>query len=513
MFDKEPRRGFPIGLKSVAVYLRKSREDRDAEQKAAAHGGEYDTLARHRTTLLDLAKQQNYIISHVYAEVVSGESISGRPMMTELLTEVQKGTYTSVMCMDIDRLGRGDMRDQGQILATFKESQTLIITPDKVYDLEDEMDEEMTEFKAFFSRKEYKIIRKRLERGRHQSIQQGKFIYPRTPYGYIRGDESVLQIHPEQAKIVHLIFQWYLAGFGPTMIANRLSTLGVPSPLGKSNWWPEQIVFMLRNPIYQGQIRHGHQQRHRLRKKPTEIYNGMHEGIIPPVDFERVQSKIGKPTAPGPKRPKNPLRGLVICAFCGKPYQFLPVTNRPEHRLHCDTPACGGGSLSITSLEDAILEQLQQQYDQLNVEPTEVDTDRSAVDVIDMQIEQAQKELSQLDTQRRNAFDLLERQVYTVEIFAERQKDLGDRIAEISALLLTLETEKEHQIKMLDQRLDWLPALVNVLDLYRDTEGPYEKNELLRQILDRAVLRKEKSSRAFELDLYLRMPARGDRLA
>ncbi len=512
MFEKEPRRGYPIGLSHVAVYLRKSREDRDAEQKDTARGGEYDTLARHRTALLDLAQQQNYTIQRIYAEVVSGESISGRPMMTELLSEVQKGAFSSVMCMDIDRLGRGDMRDQGNILATFKESQTLIITPDKVYDLDDEMDEEMTEFKAFFSRKEYKIIRKRLERGRHQSIQQGKFIYPRTPYGYTRGEESVLQIHLEQAKIVHLIFSWYLAGFGPTMIANRLSTLGIPSPLGKS-WWPEQIVFMLRNPIYQGQIRHGHQQRHRLRKKPTEIYNGMHEGIISPDDFERVQGKIGKPTAPGPKRPKNPLRGLVMCAFCGKPYQYLPVSNRPDHRVHCDTPSCTGGSLNISSLEEAILEQLQQQYVQLNVKPPEVEAECSGVDAFDLQIEQAQKELSQLDNQRRNAFDLLERQVYTVEIFEERQRVLGDRMAKLSSLLSTLLDEKENQRKMHDQKLDWLPSLVNVLDLYRDTEGPNEKNELLRQILDRAVLRKEKSARAFELDLYLRMPARSDRLA
>ena len=54
--------------------------------------------------------------------------------------------------MDLDRLGRGDMKDQGIILETFKESKTKIITPRKTYDLTDEFDEEYSEFEAFMAR-------------------------------------------------------------------------------------------------------------------------------------------------------------------------------------------------------------------------------------------------------------------------------------------------------------------------------------------------------------------------
>ena len=54
--------------------------------------------------------------------------------MIELLSEVEKGMYDAVLVMDIDRLGRGNMQDQGLILSTFKKSNTKIITPRKVYD-------------------------------------------------------------------------------------------------------------------------------------------------------------------------------------------------------------------------------------------------------------------------------------------------------------------------------------------------------------------------------------------
>ncbi len=42
-----------------------------------------------------------------------------------------EGRYDAVLCMDLDRLSRGRMKDQGSILDTFRESDTLIITPEK----------------------------------------------------------------------------------------------------------------------------------------------------------------------------------------------------------------------------------------------------------------------------------------------------------------------------------------------------------------------------------------------
>ena len=75
------------------------------------------------------------------------------------------------------------MKDQGIILDTFRESDTLIITPEKVYDLSDDIDEEYAELKTFMSRREYKIINKRLQRGLRQSIP-GRVLRGQRPYGY-----------------------------------------------------------------------------------------------------------------------------------------------------------------------------------------------------------------------------------------------------------------------------------------------------------------------------------------
>ena len=126
----------PLNLSDLdaAVYLRKSR----MEEGLATD----EVLAKHQKTLYDYAAAHCIHILAEYPEVVSGESLYARPQMLRLLQDVEDGKYDAVMCMDLDRLSRGRMKDQGIILDAFRDSNTLIITPEKIYNLSDEIDEE-----------------------------------------------------------------------------------------------------------------------------------------------------------------------------------------------------------------------------------------------------------------------------------------------------------------------------------------------------------------------------------
>ena len=106
------------------LYLRKSRADSEAEAL-----GEGETLARHEKALLDLAKKLNLNITAIYREIVSGETIAARPVMQQLLQEVEQGIWDGVLVMEVERLARGDTIDQGIVAQTFKFSDTKIITP------------------------------------------------------------------------------------------------------------------------------------------------------------------------------------------------------------------------------------------------------------------------------------------------------------------------------------------------------------------------------------------------
>lgn len=164
-------------MENYAMYLRKSRADIEAE----IHG-EGETLARHEKMLRDLAMGMKIKIDKIYREIVSGESISDRPVMQELLQDVENRKWTGILVVEVERLARGDTMDQGRVAKSFKYSGTKIITPIKIYNPEDEYDEEYFEFGLFMSRREYKVINRRLQNGRLSSVGEGKYVGNIPPF-------------------------------------------------------------------------------------------------------------------------------------------------------------------------------------------------------------------------------------------------------------------------------------------------------------------------------------------
>ena len=202
---------------NVAMYLRKSRSEDTTDTVE-------QTLQRHKEILSQFALQNHLIIDRVYEEVYTGDSLYSRPEMLRLLSDIEQGEYEAVLCMDIDRLGRGGMSEQGMILDTFKYNNTKIITPRKIYDLNDELDEEYTEFETFLARRELKMIKRRLHRGIQKTIQDGGYI-ANAPYGYektVVNKQPTLKIVEAEAAFVRMIFDLYVnQGVGCTIIADQ----------------------------------------------------------------------------------------------------------------------------------------------------------------------------------------------------------------------------------------------------------------------------------------------------
>ena len=199
---------------AYCMYLRKSRADKDYENSSTEA-----ILNRHEKALLELAQNNNYKISQIFREVVSGETLSQRPEMQKLLAQVENNMYDGVLVMEVERLARGNSVDQGIIAQAFKYSNTLIITPTKVYDPQNEFDEEYFEFGLFMSRREYKTINRRLNAGRLASCKEGKFVGSITPYGYSKEklkNQKGYKLVPdlEESKVLKLIFELYTNSMG-----------------------------------------------------------------------------------------------------------------------------------------------------------------------------------------------------------------------------------------------------------------------------------------------------------
>lgn len=171
-------------MDKYVIYLRKSRADVEAEKL-----GEGETLARHKKILTELAARKGLYIEKIYEEIVSGETIEARPEIQKMIKECYEGRYKGIIIVEVTRLSRGNQGDAQTILDCLKYSNrnngVLVITPTKTYDVaHSQEDEEYMEFELFMSRREYKMIQKRMERGRKQAVVEGNFMGSYRPYGY-----------------------------------------------------------------------------------------------------------------------------------------------------------------------------------------------------------------------------------------------------------------------------------------------------------------------------------------
>ena len=106
--------------------------------------------------------------------------------MQRLLVDVTSGKYDGIVCIELERLSRGSQVDQAEILEVFKKTGTKIYTLNKTYDFstDNEIDEEFFEFGLFMSRREYKVICRRLSRGRSAALLEGYYTGSVLPYGF-----------------------------------------------------------------------------------------------------------------------------------------------------------------------------------------------------------------------------------------------------------------------------------------------------------------------------------------
>ena len=513
---------------TYAIYLRKSREDIESEKY-----GEGETLARHEKILTTLALTRNLTIGKIYREVVSGETISERKEMQKLLKDVENEKWTGVLVVEVERLARGDTADQGRVSKAFKYSHTKIITPVKTYDPDNEFDEEYFEFGLFMSRREYKTINRRLQRGREISVSEGKFVGNIAPFGYDRvklNDSKgyTLSINQDEAPIVKEIFRLYTFENNTiNSVARQLNDMNL-KPRISDEWTISSVKDILSNPTYIGKIvwnrrkqkkktKNGHLIISRPRNQEYLIYDGLHEPIIDIKTWEIVQDKR-KQNTPKVKHSnivQNPLVGLVFCEKCGKPMQRRPYTKTDKPAtLMCSNSKCDNVSSKLYIVENKIIESLKIWLDNYKVDydiKNNPNTDNNKI--IEQSISATKKELEKENAKLNKIYDFLENGIYSKDEFINRSKSIKDKIQNLENKLNEytelLAKNKETQ----QQKETIIPKLENVIDLYYKLESAEDKNILLKSILAKVTylktekaIKKESDPTNFELHIYPKIP-------
>ncbi|MCM1523441.1 MAG: recombinase family protein [Ruminococcus sp.] len=480
------------------IYLRKSRADAEAEAR-----GEGETLARHEAQLIELAKKKSLTVGGIYREIVSGDTIAARPQMQKLIGEVSAGAWEGVIVMEIERLARGDTIDQGIVAQTFTYSGTKIITPSKTYDPRSEADQEYFEFSLFMSRREYKTINRRMQAGRIASLKEGNYIATFAPYGYkkIRDYEKrsfTLEIVPEEAELIRLMFEKSAGNYGFAKIAAMLNDMGVKPKRGMQ-WTASGVQGIVTNPVYCGKMRWNWRKQKKQvvdgrvvvsRPKSSDeecmIIQGNHPPIITEEQFRLSQNVIlsrKNPHTSFTKPLQNPFAHLLYCGLCDHAMVRRPYPDR-EAAMLCVYSACPCKSSDISQIELLIMTALNDGYNKYMAMAKNGDNSESQNEnelaVLNAEIKKAEKQQSKL-------YDLLEQEIYTPEVFTERNAILTDKLTKLKERLQQLDRKKPMKLTPLEAAL----AIKNVIDGYGDCKNAPEKNELLKTVCERITYVKQ----------------------
>ena len=480
---------------SYAIHLRKSRADLEAEAR-----GEGESLARHRARLLAFAERAGLPIVAEYSEIISGDRLSDRPEMQRLLSDVAGGRYDGVLTVEVSRLTRGDLMDQARIMQTFKYSGTKIITPEHTYDLSEDWDEDVLQSDLMMARREYKYIKRRMQRGRQASASEGLW-QGRVPYGYQQvkvrpGKGFTLQPDPDQAPIVRMIFDMYAKDrVGCSTIAKHLNDLGLRTNLGKP-WTDSSVLCISKNPVYAGYVTWGKRtsvtrlspdgslSTSRVANSAPILALGKHPPLIDQSTFDvaqaiRASHDLTRCHVNTPVR--NPLAGLVYCSVCGKSMVRKDNGYARGSRydmLKCKTPGCPTTATALSLVEESILSTLSDWALIGSGSPSSPSQNPHAE-----QIAAIQSNLDRLRQQRTRIFSAYEEGVYDSTVFVSRRAEKDREIADAESALHALQTSSEPTDDEII-RANY-PRIQNVLESYHTTSDPQQRNLLLKSVFTR----------------------------
>ena len=501
-----------------AIYLRKSREDLKAEAR-----GEGETLARHRKILTDYAARRGLFVEVIFEEIVSGETIADRPQIQKLISDCYAGKYKGILVKEVSRLSRGNQGDAQTILDCLKfgnhNTGVIVHTPTRVYDVAHSPDdEEYMEFELFMSRREYKMITKRLQDGRKQAVAEGQYIGSKRPYGYdiIEKDNArTLKPIPAEVPIVEKIFKWKVYDkMAAGAIARKLTAQGVPTCNGLPEWSRETVKQILKNPIYRGRVRwnarmtvksmeDGELVTKRPKMQETEHYmeyDGLHDAIIPDDLFFAAQEGYYSDKTKASYTLQNIFAGLLVCQKCGLTMVHYGRKSSPGARrriYHKPSQMCKVKSAFYSDIVEAFVYGLKQYIEDFEVMiDNKPDVDESEVEE---QIRALEAEKRKTERILAKIFDDYENELYTPNEFVSRKAKHNERLDAISKEIRELERaipdREEYQEKVV--------TLHNAIDMILDENIPSKiKNEFLKEFVDRVEFSRENGEQ-FTLDIFL----------
>lgn len=269
-----------------------------------------------------------------YVGVYADEALSGtkdtRAEFQRLLSDCRSGKIDLIITKSISRFARNTVT----MLETIRELKGLNIDvffeKENIHSISGD-GELMLTILASFAQAESHSVSENCKWRIRKRFAEGELVNLRFLYG-----DSIkvgqIEIDPDQAGIVRMIFDDYTSGMGCSLIAKKLRNMGMPRPRG-GTWNSERVAEIIKNEKYAGNalLQKKYVEDH-LTKTVVRNYGmlpkyyaeGTHTAIIDEATFRKAQEIMAKnrELSARKKDPRQyPFTSKIVCGKCGKKYK------------------------------------------------------------------------------------------------------------------------------------------------------------------------------------------------
>jgi len=280
----------------------------------------------------------------------SGSTLN-RPALDTLRDKVAEGAFDAVLVHDPDRLARNYVY-QMLLVEEFERHDCRLHfarrpigrTPDELL---------LLQMQGVIAEYERAKIRERTRRGKLHRMRNGEIVAGRRMFGYLyfsRHGESParFEIVPAEAEAIRKVFAWFTNGQTSIRgVAARLNEEGAAKPLRGGQWTASNIHNILRNsmyygvgqanrveavlpardrplqPVYRKYAKTGKRERPRGEWLPFNC-----PPIIDEETYQLAQDRLARNRELSLRNTRKDylLRGLIVCAECGRRFQASTQT-------------------------------------------------------------------------------------------------------------------------------------------------------------------------------------------
>lgn len=231
--------------KKVAAYCRVSTQQEIQHHSLEAQQVYYEQL---------ITRNPVWEFAGIYADEASGRHNVKMRDFQRMVADCRAGMIDLILVKSISRLGRNTL----QFLQVCDELKQLGVDVyfevEKIY-LHNPKAVRLLTIYASLYQNESEMKSANTRWGIRTRFANGTSAVANTPcFGYCRNKNGELELIPDEAAVVRLIYDYHRQGMSLRRIAGELCSRGILSPKGKPEWSIETIRRILQNEKYYGHV-------------------------------------------------------------------------------------------------------------------------------------------------------------------------------------------------------------------------------------------------------------------